>query len=232
MKQPIAVWAGVAAIACLTLGTASLRADATNLVTFSATVLLQGSTNVVRGIATVASPKEYKISTQQILAWAAQDEFAEGNYSASSFPAGAKLAEVYNDQTGWSYQVLDSRNRFLADVSDVVSSGSSTNSLFSGKINVATGLYAPTVTALRLKRFSYHDSAITTISSRPTAGIDFYILGLETRTFTDSTPTSSGYFTQTYNGQVSNGVGEGIWNGAPVIIEGGVQYTVVLQLKD
>ena len=232
MKQPLAVWAGATAIALLTLGTDGLRADATNLVTVSVTMLLPGGTNVVRGIETIAAPKEYKISTQQILAWAAQDEYAEGNYGATNFPAGAKLVEVYDDQTGWSYQVVDSRNRFLVDVSDIVSSGSSSNSLYSGGINIATGVYATTVTDLRLMKFAYNDSAITTIPDRPTVGIDFYVFGLETRTFNDSAPTSAGYFTRTYHSQVSNGVGEGIWNGMPMLIEGGFQYSVVLQLRD
>lgn len=236
MKRTIAFWAGAAAIALLTLGTDNLRADATNLVTISVTAFLQGGTNdvlsAVRFTEKISPPQQYKINTKQILAWAAQDEYAEGNYSAPTFPPGAQLAEVYNDQTGWSYQVLDSHNQFLANVSDVVSSSSSTNSVISGDIDMATGLYTSTVTDLRLKKFAYNDSAVTAISNRPPAGVDFYLRGLETRTFIDSTPNKFGDYTQSYTGKMTNGAGEGVWNGTTMIIEGELEYQASLKEID
>lgn len=142
------------------------------------------------------------------------------------------MVEVYDDNTGWSYQVLDRHHLPLVNVSDIVSSGSSSNSIYSGKVNTRTGVYASTMTDLRLHKLAYNDTAITVISNRQPAGMDFYLSGLETRTFIDSQPSSSGSYRETYQGQVSNGVGEGVYNGTPMIIEGTFEYTVVLNLKD
>jgi hypothetical protein len=96
-RLPGVAWAGVIVVAFLTLGTASLRANSTNFVSVSAKALTPGSTNTVQGIQTIAAPTASKINTTQILAWLAQDEYAENNYSAPNFPLGAQLAEVYDD---------------------------------------------------------------------------------------------------------------------------------------
>jgi hypothetical protein len=81
---------------------------------------------------------------------------------------------------------------------------------------------------------AYDDSAIVAIPTlaekRQTAGVNFYLRGLETRSFKDATPNSAGNYTEKYEGQVSNGVGEGVWGALPVIVEGEVEYTATLEL--
>jgi hypothetical protein len=81
---------------------------------------------------------------------------------------------------------------------------------------------------------AYDDSAIVAIPTlaekRQTAGVNFYLRGLETRSFKDATPNSAGNYTEKYEGQVSNGVGEGVWGALPVIVEGEFEYTATLEL--
>jgi hypothetical protein len=83
-----------AVLAFLTLDAGNLRADVTNMVSVNATALTQGSTTVVLGVEIIEPPKSCAINTGRILEWLALDEYAESNYVASNFPAGAQLVEV------------------------------------------------------------------------------------------------------------------------------------------
>lgn len=231
MKHHIKSIAGAAVAAFLTLGADSLRADVTNLITISATALMQGTTNVSKGVATVAKPVSYAITTKQVLAWLAQDEYAESNYPAASFPTGAQLAVITSTNAD-SFQVLDKHNNFLVDVSDILSGGHGSNYVYSGKINVTTGVYESSVTSLRPADFYYNDLAVSAIPGRAVVGVDFYVRGLDTRKYTDSTPNTSGVYTEIINSQVVNGLGEGIYQGTPILVTGGFGYSGVATLKD
>ena len=64
---------------------------------------------------------KFKIATKDLLAYLSQSEFYAGNYSASAFPTGARLAYEYNQETSEGrFVVQDSTRAIICDVSDLL----------------------------------------------------------------------------------------------------------------
>ncbi len=103
MKLKIKIVAGATVLVFLTFA-ASLRAQLTNVLSITATVSMQGNPSDNGTVNTTASVKR-TINIKQILAWLAQDEFAEGNFTSNSFPPGAQL--VYVGIGVEPFQVID-----------------------------------------------------------------------------------------------------------------------------
>jgi hypothetical protein len=150
------------------------------------------------------------LDTKRILEFLAKDEYAEGNYASSNFPAGAKLVVIDGD-----FQVLGTSNKFLVDVSDILSVETGANNIVSGKINDSTGLYDNFGTSLCIVRFNYDDSRIS-----GGVGLQFYLAGLMTSIVTDTTTNASGVYTETDCDSSDFAAGEGNYQGTPFVITG------------
>ena len=188
MKLKTKIIAGTATLAFLAFAGGNLQAanQVTNLLTITAAIQEQGGTNINAnsGVTTVAAPTKFAMNTKQILAFLAKDEFAAGSYSATNFPAGAKLVALVSD-VGDDYQVVDKHNGFLVDVSNIIKFSTGAQ-IYSGKTKDFLGnvLGYPTVTRLQAATMVYDDSAITN-------GVKFKcnMIGLMKRTATYTVPT-------------------------------------------
>lgn len=196
----------------------------TNIVTLTATIESQGGTNVSGGFTTIASPKKTAITTKQLLQWLAKDEFSEGNIDTNSFPSGAYLA-VITTPTTEDFQVLTKNNSLLVDVSDVFIGYFGSNTLYTAKIRNSTGLYSPSGMTTRVATLVFDDSGVNAVNG-PTAGVTIYLIGLQTTTVTDTNPSRSGVYTETVSATTPNAVGEGTYQGTPVIVTGSFGYTL------
>jgi hypothetical protein len=220
MKLQVKIMASAVLLAAsFTLTTSRLPAADTNVVSVNLTIESQGSTNTSGGVITVASPKTTALNIKQLLAWLAVDEYAEGNYPSNSFPGGAYLASI-TAHTNVDYQVLTKSNAFLVDVSDIIQSSAGSNSVYSGKVKISTGLFSPSKITMRLTTAVYDDSGIVAVNGRPVVGLNIFLVGLQTKTVTDSTPSKSGAYTETISDQAPSVVGEGVYNGTPVLVTG------------
>lgn len=214
MKLKTKIIAGAALLAFLTFAAGSLRADnVTNVLTINATVMTQGNTNDNGTVTTIAAPIKESVETKQVLEFLAVDENAEGNYPSNSFPTGAKLVVIGDSD----FQVLNKSNKFLVDVSGVLSVqdvNEGTNDMISGKVINETGLADTTLTDLHVLKFIYDDSAVS-----GGVGLQFYLEGLMTSTVTDTAP-KAGKYTETKSNKITSALGEGNFQGTPFVITG------------
>ncbi len=185
--------------------------QSTNVLTLTATAQLQGATNITATLTTVANPGKFSLTTKQLLTWLALDEHAAGNYDATNFPAGAKIAII-----GSNLKVLGTNQAVLADVSDILTAEDGTNSVFSGKAFTTNSVYAPSASEMEFFKLAYDDSIIA-----GGAGVQFSLQGVLTTTFTDSKPAkTTGAVTETITGKMSTAVGDGNLGGKPFILTG------------
>ena len=199
---------GAAFLAAMTLQT--VQTQVTNLVTITATAEAQGGTNDNGTVTTIKKPTKLTLDTKQILAFLAEDEYAEGEYASTNFPTGAKLVVI-----GGDFQVLDKTNNFLVDVSDILSIEKGTNDIVSGKINDSTGLYENSATKVYILRISYDDSGIS-----GGAGLQFYLAGLMRCTVTNTAPNESGFYTETDSDRMDASAGQGHYQDRSFVITG------------
>jgi hypothetical protein len=215
--------AGSVMMACLTLGAGGLHAQVTNLATITATAQVQGaynySYNSKTHVATYseAAPTKVALDTKQLLARMATAENAEGNYGSTTFPSGAKLVAI-SENNSPDFQVLTSKDAFLVDVSDLLSVTNPDDiSVQSFKASSQYELLTPSETQLGISTLTYNDIGAVGSSS----GIEFDLSGLATSVNTDSTPNSKTLAykeTQTFN--LNNGAGDGSYQDTPMVITG------------
>lgn len=232
MKLQTCLLACATALACVTSAAGSAIVSVTNLVSISASALSQGGTNTSHGVSTIASPISTSINTKQILKWLALDEYAESNYVATNFPAGAQLVVIVTADTNADFQVLNKSNLCLVDVSDIMSADHGSNYVYSGKVKDSTGLYFPDITVLKPAKLVYNDLGITPVDGRSVVGVDFYLGGMETKVVTDGLPNSSHVYTQIISVQVGPCAGEGTYKGTPILVNGNFSYGATIKLRD
>jgi hypothetical protein len=190
----------------------NLHADVVQILNFSLTTYTQSPVADNGTNATAAAPKVSTHKTADLLQALAQDQFAAHNWPSNSFPSTAKLA-VDND----GFFVINGTN-FLVSVTNVMSFDPGENEINSGKRSDTTGLALPSIKRLQIGRITFDDTAIADGSN-----LRFYIQGLITNSRTDSTPNSTGSYTETQAGKMTNGAGEGVdSDGSPFVLTGTV----------
>lgn len=208
--------------AFLCLAVVGVKAQTTNLVALAIVAETQGASSVIGSNTKTAAPTKQTLKNVNILPLLSQDEYAEGNYNSSNFPAGAKLVALTDGNNAiTAFQVLTSSNAFLVDVSDLisVSPGSIGTTLTSGKLNNTTGLASPATNTLQVVSFAYDDSSAVSVFGS-LANVTFYVTGLMTTAVLDTTPNASHNYKQILAiGLV--GTGEGDFNGTLSILTGG-----------
>jgi len=223
MKLTTKIVAGAAALALLTMAVGSLQAQVTQVLTITATASIQGNSSDNNTITTYASPTKFSVTTKVILGALAVDEHAESNYLAgSTFPSGAKLVTINNNNNTNDFQVLDKNGNLLVDVSDILSFNQpGENSIFSGKQNDSTQLASPSTVGSQLLTLSFDDTGIP-----GGEGVKFFYTGIGTGTTTDTTPNvNTGVYTETDNGSLTSGTGEGTSQGTQLLITGTASAT-------
>ena len=215
MKLQTQIIAGAAALAFLTGGVAGLQAaeTVTNPLTITATVRSQGGTNIVHGV-TIVTNQIQTLTTKTILGFLARDEFAAGRYSATNFPAGAKLVAIVSTG-GDDYQVLDKKNQLLVDVSNIITF-STTSEVYVGRTKsfpVVGVAGDPTEVRWQAATFSYDDSAIT-----GSVGFHYTMVGTMKRTVTYTFPSYTTLFVATSATMAFSGTGS--YQGTPFIVTG------------
>ncbi len=190
----------------------SLRAEGLKIITsFTMTTYTQNTVHDNGTTTTYAKPVTNTYNTQAILNFLASDKYAEGQLASPAFPAKAQLAS-----TNGAWVVLDKNNNVLADVSEILSAtnaGDGMEVISGTQLNGAANLACPTVKTMELIRFTFDDTAIAGGNN-----ISFYLQGLSTKTDTDTTPTTTGLYTETQTGVITGAAGGGFWsNGAPFV---------------
>lgn len=227
MKLKTKIIAGTATLAFVAFAAGSLQAanQVTNLLTITATIQEQGSTNinVHSGVTTVTAPTKFAFNTKQFLALLAQDEHAASNYNSTTFPPGAKLVIVVSDSNApYFCQVVDKNNNFLVDVSNILKF--QTNiifQLYSGKTkNYSFGVGGdPTVTTLHVPTFGFDDSGITN-----GVGFQCSMVGLMKTTVT-YTIVNRSTLVVTTSGRIASFAGAGTNQGTPFLVTGSLNAT-------
>jgi hypothetical protein len=179
-------------------------------VTISLNMVQQTGTND-NGTNVTFITKQQSYSNQQFLQLLARDENAVGNYPNTNFPAGAKLAFIYG-----AFQVVDRTNGLLLDVSDMLSfSQTSSNVVAFGRYNEMKVLTNPTTSLGYIGRLDFDDTAYA-----GALGLKFYLQGPVKGTLTDLLNTKAETLTAIIQTRLSNGWGDGTWNGKPLMVSG------------
>jgi hypothetical protein len=169
-----------------------------NITTYHQSPLIIDGTN-----GTEAPPEVKMLRTADILQSLAQDEFAAGNWPSNSFPATAKIVMGNLVAAGlWDFHIIAGTN-FLVSVTNIMTFQSGNCYINSGKSK--GGLASPIEKTLRMGRFNYDSTAISNGTR-----LQFFIQGLITDVWTDTTPNIQGAYVETYTSRMINGAGEGV----------------------
>jgi hypothetical protein len=219
MKLKTKIIAGAAALSFLTFAADSLRAQETNVITFTATASVQANSSDNGTVTTTPVPIKASVDTKQILTALAVDENAAGNWASNKFPTGAILV-VVSSEGGPDFQVLSKTKTLLVDVTNIITASNTGNfgsDIFSGKQNDNTGLADTSETDLQIFTVSFDDTAI--VGGEDT---QFYLTGLITNTTTDTVPNAITHvYKETESHTMSTAAGDGNYQGHPVVITGG-----------
>jgi hypothetical protein len=224
MKTFHKILVGATVGAVLMLAANRTQASMTNVITFTATALVQSPANDNGTNTTTPAPASKSITTKTLLAWLALDEYAEGNYTAgTNFPSGAQLVVFDRHNRPPAFQVLTATNTLLVDVSDIVHAqeGFFGNDITSGKQIDTNGLASPTTTDIHLLTLSFDDSFVPATYG-PVVGVQFYLMGLMTETTTDTKPSKAGVYTESKSSKMPNAAGEGFYQDQAFVISGSV----------
>lgn len=217
MKHFTKVCLATASVGLLSLFGGTLQAQIIQTLSFTLTASVQSENQTDNGTTTTTpAPTKVTVTTKQILATLATDEFAAGNWSSTTFPSGAKLAAVDGD-----FEVLDKNNNLLVNVSNIISSSDGENEVFSGKEDDATGLASPSTSNAHILTISFDDTAINGGSN-----LKLYIHGVAKSTRTDTKPNATtGNYTETRSGSITGAAGEGTMDGTPFVVTGNASAT-------
>jgi hypothetical protein len=161
-----------------------------------------------------ARPVQQSINTKNLLDRLALDKKAQGLYDSSEFPNGARLAVADTNVI-----VVTGNNRFIVDVSDIVSFSAGYNDILSGVTNNVTGLADKNITELILVGFRFDDTFITNGSN-----LSFAVQGLDTVKTADTSPqTNTGKYTEKSSDLITGANGEGQSGGVPFVMTGSIQ---------
>lgn len=183
-----------------------------NIVTVALTLQSQGSISDDGTTRVYANPVKRKVSTKDLLNQLARDKYAQSNYTANFFPAGAKLA-----LSGGAFVVVTRFNQFIVDVSDILKFSGGTNDIISGHVNDTTGLAKPQTTELTLVKLTFDDTFIS-----GGGNLSFFVQGVDTVKTKDTTPVAGSYVEVTSD-SVKNASGEGQSGGTAFIATGSIK---------
>jgi len=189
------------------VGTA--QASTTNIVTFAATTFSEGTTNSSNGTNTAFAATITKShNTAEII-------HELGNATTNSFSSAAKLVLITgNDRP--QFAVIDGAN--VVDVSGIVSIQTpGDNRIQSGIKNGQTELAFPTLKELQIIELDFDDTSYPNGSH-----LNFFLIGLANVTTTDTTPSATGVYTETFKGKITSMTGEGSSGGNPFVATGSV----------
>jgi hypothetical protein len=173
-------------------------------VTISVTSISQDSEND-NGTNTTFKAKRQLHGMADLLNVLAQDEYAAGNYATNKFPVGSRL--VYSDG---GFQVMKGTN-VLVVVTNILTAGGSDNSVKSGRQRDATGLANPLLIKYSNSTLTFDDTAIAGGQN-----LQFSFTGASKQTVVDVVHPVAGTYTETFNFQLTSGVGEGRSEGTNV----------------
>jgi hypothetical protein len=170
-------------------------------VTISATMFTQSAGKPVDGTNnTYAPPQATTCKTADIIQILGTD-------TGHNFSPVAKLALIDGQAV-----VIDGAT--LVSVTNLVSiSTVGVNRIKSGTQNGDTNLGFPTLKKLELMEFDFDDTGVG-------GDFHFYMTGLSRLSFTDTEPTSTGTYTETYKAKVGSMAGEGSDQNGPFVITG------------
>jgi hypothetical protein len=205
--KPLVILATAAGFSLALPGTVHAQAQLLERISLSATMYeASATTNGVdvgtdNGTSTTTkAPTRSTITAATLLKQLALDEYSEGNWTNSKFPANATL-----DYNGSGFAVYQGTNP-LVDVSDILSyTQSGQNDISSGTYTDANGQGAPpfTQTDYYLVTIAYNDSSST-------GALGFTVTGLATVTSKATNPnTKTGNYTQSGSFSLQDGTGEG-----------------------
>ncbi len=205
----LTLFATAAAVFLAVPGT--LHAQASEKMSISATIYLQGATSDKKGVTTSAGPTKQSVSTVNLLESLAKDENAEGNYPNTKFPSTAALYYY-----GGGFEVDEGTN-VLVDVSDILTlTTTGQNDITNGNYTDVKGPGTPpyTQTAYQIVMLAY-------ASSTGASGLGFTVTGLGEFTQKAGTPNAkTGKFTQSDSFNLQDGTGEGSLEGVEFVITG------------
>jgi hypothetical protein len=155
------------------------------------------------------NPATRKLNTKDLLNQLARDKFVQGAYAANFFPSGAQLAV-----SSGSLVVVDKKNQFIVDVSDIIQLVYGTNVILSGRQNDTSGLASPRITTQTVVQLVFNDTGIV-----GGGNISFVIQGLDTIVTKDTALLTGGY-KEAASEAVKSITGNGLINGLPLVITG------------
>lgn len=206
----LVLWAGTTA-----------KAQITNLFTVSLTVQYQneGVDNAAGTVTTYPSPGSQKVATKDLLSLLAEDEYVQGYYPNTNFPAGAKLAYVDGQ-----FLVLDKTNNVLCDVSDILYLEGDTDQVLSGKLSdllsddAGDPFPASTYTTLNYVYFSFDDTFII-----GGYNLSFYVGGVDKSVTSATAPNlTTGVYTESKTHTISTSSGSGYADGNYFVVTGSI----------
>jgi hypothetical protein len=193
-----------------------------NVCTITATALVQSSGSSTKGsVLTVNAPTKYTLDTKHLLGILAEDYYGNPN---TPFPDVAKLVGVGGSGNGVTFQVwsVSKSGTTVFDVSSIITAdqgGNYGSDVYSGKSN-NSGQASPTTTDQQIFTLLFDDTGA------PYNGhLQFYMSGVMTSTTTDGTPSAAGVYKETQSNKGTSMTGDGNYDGAPLIITGGLNAT-------
>lgn len=208
MKPPklvIGLAAAVCALAVSNARAVSVAGPAfTNFVTLTITAQAQGNTNAVNVTNTsFAKPIRGTLNTTLIL-----DELG-GVTIGTNFSKAAKLVYIEGGSGTNGFAVIDGAKFY--SVSNIMSltTDISTNRVKSGVQNGSTGLAFKTISEMSIVELDYDDTVVG-------GSITFNFRGIATTTTTDTVPSNTGAYTQTFSAKLT-GAGSGVSIGSFVV---------------
>lgn len=184
-----------------------------NVVSVALTMQTQNSFDDNGTVRTYGNPVVTRMNTKNLLDQLARDKFAQGTYSATSFPNGSQL--VLSEGL---FVVINRNNELLADVSDIIQFGSGNNDVISGKVNDATTLANPNYTEQILVQLKFDDTAIF-----GGGNLSFFVQGVDIIKTSDTAPNGSGKYREITSDSVKNVGGEGLSGGSQFMVTGSIQ---------
>ena len=213
MKHTIAVLA----VSAFTASAAVDRYSALEI-TLAVTVTVNNPNTTSNGaVTTYPKPNTSKMTTKTLMALIAADEHAEGHYSITTFPSGAKLIFM-EDDTDFKrsyFMVTDSDGNELVDVSDLLTATTDKkDQVEQGQINDSNGL-ANGLTFTFAGEFNFDDT--------DAGGSTYFTLaGLETAVLTDNPSRSGLIYSESETDTIKAAAGMGEFKGNPAAFSGTV----------
>jgi hypothetical protein len=200
------------------LGLSALSAQAQgkitdlNEITVALKMEVQGSFSDNGSVRVYAKPVMSKQNTKDLLNQIGRDKYAQGQYTANTFPGGAKLG-----LSAGRFVVVNASNQLLVDASDILQFSRGTNTVLNGRLNDSTGLAATKVVALTFVTVTFDDTFIAGGSNTK-----YVLTGVDTLDIQDKVLAGNKYSERTSD-SVKNAAGEGRNANGPFVVTGSLR---------